>query len=64
MKNKAKFLFEVFEHPKGLLLKASYENKKLELIFPSMEAVDKFIQNFVKSFEKKKGIKRNPTYFN
>ena len=58
--SKSRIVFEIFEHSKGFLLKASYENTKLEFIFPSMEAVDMFIQNFVKALEKKKGAKRKP----
>ena len=60
MGNKSRFVFEIFEHPKGVLLKASYKNTTLEYIFPSMEAVDMFIQNFVKALEEKKGVKRKP----
>lgn len=60
MGNKAKIIFEVFEHSKGFLLKAYYENTTLEFIFPSMEAVDMFIQNFAKSLEEKEGVKGNP----
>lgn len=62
-KSKANIIFEIYEHEKGFLLEASYGTTTLTLLFPTSKAVNMFIENFKKGLEKK-GIKRNPTYFN
>ncbi len=62
-KSKANIIFEIYEYEKGFLLKASYGTTTLTFLFPTLKAVNIFIENFKKGLAKK-GIKRNPTYFN
>ena len=62
-KSKANIIFEIYEHKNGVFLEISHGTKTLTFLFPTLKSANMFIENFKKELGKK-GIKRNPTYFN